>query len=375
MTLFNLALVLVMLYAAIVVLACVGWLIQPPAHQNSSRANTFNVSVIVPFRNEEKNLPALLHSLHTQNQPLEVVLVNDHSTDDSEAGIKQFLHQHPETQLSVKVVPSQGQGKKQASVTGLQAATHTQIVFTDADCVFPSDYFNRLNAEWIRDADFFYGPVINSKGKSFLSDIFFLDQLALNTVALGLGGVGIHTYCSGANMGGKKEKLLEATGELLHTSNLSGDDVTYLQQAVRQKQKIKVLTEPVLTVITQSPPGFAAFWVQRLRWGQKAPAYRSVALLALSAFVGLVSFTVLAVLIACFSGKTQELWWGIPLVKLCIDLLFLFLVALRLRVSRYLWAFLPAWLLNLLYIPLVAVLGLVVNPTWKGRKVKTTTPR
>ena len=44
------------------------------------------VTVVVPFRNEEKNLPACIASLKKLDYPkelLEIIFVNDHSTDAS----------------------------------------------------------------------------------------------------------------------------------------------------------------------------------------------------------------------------------------------------------------------------------------------------
>jgi hypothetical protein len=114
-----------------------------------------------------------------------------------------------------------------------------------------------------------------------------------------------------------------------------------------------------------------AFLHQRLRWGQNATGYRGFILPALSALVWGVNSMVLIVLICCLSGVLCPLWYAVPLVKLCIDLLFLFLVALRMKLTPYLWAFLPAWLLNLLYIPVLGLWGGLTNTTWKGRKVKT----
>lgn len=366
---FSLALTLVLVYAVVLTLAATGWLMRDQT--NLQQGNTETCTLIVPFRNEEKNLPVLLHSLQAQNIPLHVLLVNDHSTDGSEKAIISFIEQHPSTLLQVKIIQNTGEGKKKASVAGLKNAVTATVFFTDADCIFPAGFFHHALIELsLGSKDFFYGPVVYVPKASLLQAVFFLDQLALNSVSLGLGKTGIHTYCSGANMGGKREKLLESSGKLEAAVNLSGDDVTYLQHAVVQQQKILAITSPALTINTQPPMGLKAFLKQRLRWGQKSPGYSNPALLGLSGLVFGLCLLTLIVLIACLSVKVPLYWWAIPLVKLCIDLLFLFLVAARLGYPRFLWAFLPAWLFNLIYVPGIALLGLVMNTSWKGRKVK-----
>ena len=51
-----------------------------------SEVPLLKVSVVIPFRNEEKSLPQLLEDLASQNYPadkFEVILVDDHSWDKS----------------------------------------------------------------------------------------------------------------------------------------------------------------------------------------------------------------------------------------------------------------------------------------------------
>ncbi|MFZ9848246.1 MAG: glycosyltransferase, partial [Flavobacteriales bacterium] len=51
-----------------------------------SEQKEIGVSIVVPFRNEEKNLPACIASLKKLDYPrdlYEIIFVNDHSTDAS----------------------------------------------------------------------------------------------------------------------------------------------------------------------------------------------------------------------------------------------------------------------------------------------------
>lgn len=60
----------------------------------NSKMQDFFVSVVIPFRNEEKSIQNLLKSLFEQSfskDMFEIILVNDHSTDASKPLIFDFI--------------------------------------------------------------------------------------------------------------------------------------------------------------------------------------------------------------------------------------------------------------------------------------------
>jgi len=108
------------------------WVIPYPTRADSAGgiANTGSVSVIIPARNEEKTLPILLESLRQQEPAVcEVVVVNDHSQDDT-ASIA--------SELGARVVesaplPEGWLGKPWACWQGARQAQGEIFVFLDAD--------------------------------------------------------------------------------------------------------------------------------------------------------------------------------------------------------------------------------------------------
>src|SRR5690606_31394854 len=108
-------------------------------------------SVIIPARNEEKNIGALLKSLREQTYSpdlFEVIVVDDHSTDQTAAVVGGFegvkLVQLKEDQINSY--------KKKAIETGIAAATGEWIVCTDADCIAGPDWLQSI-ASFIADTD------------------------------------------------------------------------------------------------------------------------------------------------------------------------------------------------------------------------------
>lgn len=88
------------------------------------------VSIIVPARNEERNLGRLLDSLSRLDYPFtEIIVVDDHSTDRT----AEIARGHGVRLVSAPPLPSGWNGKNWACHHGAAAATGDFLLFTDAD--------------------------------------------------------------------------------------------------------------------------------------------------------------------------------------------------------------------------------------------------
>ena len=93
-------------------------------------------TIVIPARNEEHNLPVLLHSLASQQQPpLEVLVVDDGSTDGTAA----VAREHGATVLPSLPLPEGWRGKPWACQQGAQAARSEWLLFLDADTWLAAD--------------------------------------------------------------------------------------------------------------------------------------------------------------------------------------------------------------------------------------------
>lgn len=112
---------------------------------------TPDISVIVPVYNAETTLARCLQSLTSgQLQALEIICVNDGSTDSSAS----ILEQWKQTDARIKVFTQPNAGVSAARNLGLQHTTGRYLAFVDADDKVTPDYLSNLLALALQyDAD------------------------------------------------------------------------------------------------------------------------------------------------------------------------------------------------------------------------------
>ena len=115
-------------------------------------------SVVIPAHNEQPYIGTLLQSLiHQTVLPHQVVVVNDHSTDDTQKIAESFAENHPWIQV-VHLISSEAHqpgGKViRAFNKGLEQldADFDIVVKLDADLELPRHYFETIIQHFIHDA-------------------------------------------------------------------------------------------------------------------------------------------------------------------------------------------------------------------------------
>ncbi|MFO7826272.1 MAG: glycosyltransferase [Cyclobacterium sp.] len=95
------------------------------------------VSIIIPVYNKALFIRETLDSALKQTYPqIEIITVNDGSTDDSLRILKEYAVQFPDR---IKLVDSENQGVSAATNLGIQAAKGEYIQFLDADDILSRD--------------------------------------------------------------------------------------------------------------------------------------------------------------------------------------------------------------------------------------------
>ena len=125
------------------------------------------VSVVLSFRNEAGNIPALVSRLDAvltgERQPYELIFVNDASTDDSLLLLMRERERNPR----VKVVNlSRRFGVAEGVAAGLAAASGDAVVYMDADLQDPPEVIPQLVAAWRSGADVVHTVRTRRRGES-----------------------------------------------------------------------------------------------------------------------------------------------------------------------------------------------------------------
>jgi glycosyltransferase involved in cell wall biosynthesis len=109
-----------------------------PRH-NISPVGSPSITVIVPARNEAADIAATLHSLLNQDYTnLQIIAVDDRSTDQTGTIMDTIAAQHPEKlrALHITELPSGWLGKTHAMALAAGQARTDYLLFTDADVLF-----------------------------------------------------------------------------------------------------------------------------------------------------------------------------------------------------------------------------------------------
>src|SRR5271167_1707249 len=146
------------------------------------------VSVIVPARNEEACLGACLQSLVSQAEVsqadsvlLEIIVVDDHSTDRTREIASSFSSKHVRV-IEAGPLPAGWTGKNNAVATGSRAATGEWLLFTDADTIhLPGSLARSLEEAKRRDAAMLsYSPeqIVKSFSEKAVMPVIFAELAA-----------------------------------------------------------------------------------------------------------------------------------------------------------------------------------------------------
>ena len=321
---------------------------------NESYYDSYLISVIIPFRNEENNLPKLMESIEKLSSlPLEFIWVNDHSSDCSIQRLQNLSDKHQIIHLK-----EAEQGKKTAIRKGIEIASGAYILTWDADIQVETNYFKNLEKTNIAELSIL--PV-RMKGNTFIELFYELDYYFLNSINIGVAGFTLPIVASGANLLFNKASFLAIDSFKNHQHIASGDDQFLLQDFKKSGRSIQVINTSELVVETTTPHSFIDFMKQRLRWISKSKGMndRTTTLVSLLGILYVLGFVYLL-----FSSN----WMFILLFKITIDLL-IFLPYLKVVDRRNTALIVPFFtLLYPFYFIGIGMSMLLFSPDWKGRK-------
>lgn len=342
------------------------------------------VSLIVPARNAADTLVPLLQDLHAQRytkERCEVIVVDDHSEDDTAAIVMGMGRTWSQLRL---VTAAEGTGKKNAITKGVAEAKGELIMLTDADTRCGPDRLRALADHWHSShADLVLMPVATKGGDGLLATLQREEQLALQGATAGSALDGMPTLANGANMAFTREIFFAVNG-FQGDHWASGDDMLLLKRALSAGRKVSYLLDPAAVVTAAPELNVQGFVAQRLRWAGKMRAYRNTSGFVAGLFALLMPWALLVVTVGVARNVSVGesalytwalligawLAWSLPVLRLANSMRTFFATnddgqspgTNVLRTALALIAF-------VIYALVIAIVSLFVRPTWKGRPI------
>lgn len=112
------------------------------------------ISIIIPVYNTGKHIEKCLNSIKNQTRKidLEVIIINDGSTDNSENIVKQYIEKHKEF-LNIKYYSKENEGVAKTRNFGIEKATSDYIMFLDSDDYIEPEALETLEKYIEQDID------------------------------------------------------------------------------------------------------------------------------------------------------------------------------------------------------------------------------
>lgn len=342
---------------------------------NPSFMPSVTFTVLIPARNEEKNIATCLQSMQQLNYPqalVEIIVIDDFSEDNTAVVVQQFSTVKL-VQLKDSITQRINSYKKKAIEVGIQHSTGDYIVTTDADCIVPANWLR--NFAWMiqqRQSEFIAAPVAMKEESSFIKLFQSLDFLSLQGITAASVGAGFHSMCNGANLCYSKKAFAAVNGFKDVDHIASGDDMLLMYKIQQQfPGKVQYCFSSESIVRTNPVETVKDFFRQRIRWASKADKYNDKRIFWVLLLVYLFNFFLLTLFIAGFFQP--EIWIllvGSLFIKTIVELFFLIPVARFFKKELLLLWFPVMQPFHIVYTVVAGWLGKFGTYEWKGREVK-----
>ncbi|MDR3715675.1 MAG: glycosyltransferase [Puia sp.] len=362
------------------------WVAIPPVPRDRSQEQKgeppTSISVIIPARNEEKNILACLDSLFLQSYPknrYQVIVVDDQSTDRTWEILRKI--EYPGMQILplqlADYLPDNGNiraYKKFSIETGIGMANGDLIITTDADCRFHRDWLRTVAAFYEQTgAQFLAAPVRIDAGPSFLAVFQTLDFITLQGITGAAVYKRFHSMCNGANLAYPRKAFREVGGYQGIDGIPSGDDMLLMHKIYKKyPAKVFFLKDRRAIVTTKAETTWKGFFNQRIRWASKADKYDDKRIFAvlLGVFLLNLSFPVL-LLASCWNRWWLLAFFLLLFLKTVIEYPFVRTVAAFFDQQRLCVYFPLLQPFHIFYTVGVGWLGKFGSYQWKGRKINS----
>lgn len=275
-----------------------------------------NISIIIPFKNEQENISDLLNALKRLDYPsdkYEVIFVDDNSSDDS----TKFLNQNSMDNYKVVLASDKKYpGKKGVIDIGIQNSKFDIIAITDADCEPESNWLKSISNKIDEGNDIVFGYSPLRKGKSLISKISSFENFRNYILYFSSVGFGIPYSATSRSIAFIKEVYYRLNGYSKTLETLSGDDDLFLREAVKQKLRIATFRNGNDLVYSKASKSFKEYFNRKSRHLKTSHHYLLKHKIMLAFWHSVNIFSLYSIVLIPFSN-----WYLFPFViKMILDI-------------------------------------------------------
>lgn len=350
---------------------------RPHRASKPSVSNDFSFSIIINYRNEAQNLPALLQSITNLNYDYaksEFIFINDGSTDSSLNILESF--KSVDDKISIHLINRKvksASAKKDGITQALEIAKHEHIICTDADVNLPQRWLMAYEKHYqlLPDLHFIAGPVEMTHSNNLLSQLQHSEMVALQMTTLGGFSIRQPFMCNGANMSFTKTAFKEVNGYLGNDHISSGDDIFLLEKlAAEDVLKCSYLKSQDAVVKTFPKSSWKEMIHQRVRWSQKGKSTKSTLNKLVSFQVLMMNLLfILAPFLWFLNWLNNAQFFIVLIIKIVVDVIVIFTGNRFFSNTKW-----PIYLLPQLVIYPIVVISIALKslskPSWKDRQVE-----
>lgn len=359
---------IIIAYVLLILAFWLGWEKSQPCQQFSEKQPP--VSIIIAVRNEEENIVNLLTDISEQSYPkqlLEIIIVNDHSTDSTASKVEEFAI---EVEFELILINLQEEeGKKAALNKGINSANNEIILTTDGDCRADSEWVASMMACFNNDnIQLVSGPVRMYPQASVWQRFQSIEFSSLISAGAATLSLGWPTMANAANLAYRKAAYTRVS-DLSKQNISSGDDIFLLHEISRSYNDAIIFCRDSRAIIDTEPASaLSTFYHQRKRWAGKWQFYDDIPTILLAAFVFLVNLVVLSLpFLVLYNTLTLVLAANLFVVKFVFEFLFLREVQKFFKSRFLLHEFTILAIIYPAYVTFVALAGLIGKYMWKER--------
>ena len=260
------------------------------------------VSVIICARNEADNLKENIPLILDQQYPnFEVVVVNDHSVDETEDLMVEWKTAYSNLKfVNLTDENTYMEGKKFAVTMGIKGATYERLIFTDADCKPSSKrWLELISAQFSTTKKIVLGYGAYEKMPGFLNKMIRFDTFFIAFQYMSYALAGIPYMGVGRNMAYTRDLFFKTKGFIKHRNISSGDDDLMVNEVATGKNTA-IQAHADSHTVSAPKKSWSTWFTQKRRHLTTGVHYRFTTKLQLGLFMMSQSIFFTAVLIGLF---------------------------------------------------------------------------